>query len=87
VVHFINPLSAIVLFAGAIGAAVLACRFNLQRPTLWRALRCLAGGAVMGCGAAAIPGGNTGIDAVRRIGLRVLAFGLMLAVMVLGFTR
>ena len=87
--HWRTHMSAITLFAGAIGAAVLAGRFNLQRPMLWRALRCLAGGAVMGCGAALIPGGNDSLLLWAIPGLTlygVLAFGLMLGVIFLGFT-
>ncbi|HEV7431976.1 MAG TPA: YeeE/YedE thiosulfate transporter family protein [Steroidobacteraceae bacterium] len=86
--HWRNHLSAVTLFAGAIGAAVFAGRFRVQWPTLWRALRCLAGGAIMGCGAALIPGGNDSLLLWAIPGLTVygvLAFGLMLGVMALGF--
>ncbi len=86
--HWRAQLPAVGLFAGAIGAALLAGRFELQRPRLWRALRCLLGGAIMGCGAALIPGGNDSLLLWAIPGLTmygVLAFGLMLAVMALGF--
>jgi uncharacterized protein len=86
--HWRTHVSALALFAGAIGAALLAGRFDLQRPRLWRALRCLVGGAIMGCGAALIPGGNDSLLLWAIPGLTiygVLAFGLMLAVMTIGF--
>ena len=82
-------LSALSLFVGAIGAAVLAGQFRLRRLTLWRALRCLAGGATMGYGAALIPGGNDNLLLWAIPGLTLygaLSFGLMLATMGLGFT-
>jgi sulfur transporter len=86
--HWRMHSAAAALFAGAIGAAMMAGRFKLQRPRLWRALRCLAGGAVMGGGAALIPGGNDNLLLWAIPGLTLyglLAFGLMLAVMALGF--
>ena len=83
-----TSLSALALFAGAIGEAALAGRFLLQPPNLQRALRCLAGGSVMGFGAALVPGGNDNlllwaIPGLTRYG--VLAYGLMLGVIVMGF--
>ncbi len=89
VTHWRAYLPAAGLFAGAIGAAVLAGRFELQRPMPWRALRCLAGGAIMGWGAALIPGGNDTLLLWAVPGLTLygtLAFAVMLAVMALGFT-
>lgn len=50
--------SAALLFAGATAGALLQHRWQFVRPDGWRALRCLAGGALMGAGAHAIPGGN-----------------------------
>ena len=87
--HWRASLPAVTLFAGAIGAATLAGRFRLQRPKLWRALRCLGGGAIMGCGAALVPGGNDSLLLWAIPGLTlygVSAFGLMLGAMGLGFT-
>ena len=46
------------LFAGAVLGSRLSGRFELQRPTLKPALRCMAGGALMGAGATMVPGGN-----------------------------
>jgi len=86
--HWRMHAAAATLFTGAIGAAVLSGRFKLQRPALGRALRCLVGGAAMGCGAALIPGGNDNLLLWAIPGLTLyglLAFGLMLAVMALGF--
>jgi toxin CptA len=51
-------LAALSLFAGAVSASVLAGRWRVQAPTLGRGARCLLGGALMGWGAALIPGGN-----------------------------
>jgi hypothetical protein len=83
-----TSLSAVALFAGAIGEAALAGRFLMQPPNLQRALRCLVGGSVMGFGAALVPGGNDNlllwaIPGLTRYG--VLAYGLMLGVIVMGF--
>ena len=81
-------LSALTLFAGAICGATLAGRFYLQRPMLGRALRCLAGGATMGCGAALVPGGNDNLLLWAIPGLTLygaLAYGLMLGAIGLGF--
>ena len=87
-VHWRAYSPALALFAGAIGGAVLAGRFALQRPMPLRALRCLAGGAIMGFGAALIPGGNDSLLLWAIPGLTwygALAFGVMLAVLALGF--
>jgi uncharacterized protein len=84
-----SDLSALSLFVGAIGAAVLAGQFQLRRLMLWKALRCLAGGVTMGYGAALIPGGNDSLLLWAIPGLTLygaLAFGLMLTTMGLGFT-
>jgi hypothetical protein len=75
-------LSALLLFTGALTGAWLAGRFQWQRPTLARALRCLAGGSVMGFGAALVPGGNDSLLLWAIPGLTVygaLAYGSMLA--------
>ncbi|MBS0387789.1 MAG: YeeE/YedE family protein [Proteobacteria bacterium] len=81
-------LSALLLFAGALAGAALAGRFHLQRPTLLRALRCAAGGLVMGFGAALVPGGNDMLLLWAIPGLTiygVLAYLVMLAVIAAGF--
>lgn len=81
-------LSALLLFAGAIAGAQLGGRFKLQWPTLQRALRCAAGGLVMGCGAALVPGGNDALLLWAIPGLTVygvLAYTVMLATVGLGF--
>ncbi|HVN99178.1 MAG TPA: YeeE/YedE thiosulfate transporter family protein [Steroidobacteraceae bacterium] len=81
-------LSALLLFAGALAGAALAGRFRLQRPTPWRALRCAAGGLVMGFGAALVPGGNDMLLLWAIPGLTIygaLAYGVMLAVIAAGF--
>ena len=83
-----GELSALALFVGAIGAAVLAGEFRLQRPTPWRALRCLSGGVILGFGAALIPGGNDSLLLWAIPGLTLYgasAFGLMLGAIGLGF--
>jgi toxin CptA len=81
-------LSALLLFGGALAGAALAGRFQLQRPTMRRALRCAAGGLVMGFGAALVPGGNDMLLLWAIPGLTlygVLAYLLMLAVIAAGF--
>ena len=81
-------LSALLLFAGALVGAALAGRFHLQWPTLWRALRCAAGGVVMGFGAALVPGGNDMLLLWAIPGLTLygaLAYLIMLGVIALGF--
>ncbi len=49
---------AAALVGGAIYAALRSGRFRLRLPTLGGWSRCFAGGTVMGCSAALIPGGN-----------------------------
>ena len=81
-------LSALLLFAGALVGAAVAGRFHLQWPTLWRALRCAAGGVVMGFGAALVPGGNDMLLLWAIPGLTLygaLAYLVMLGVIALGF--
>jgi uncharacterized protein len=83
-----GELSALGLFVGAIGAAVLTGQFHLQRLSPWRALRCLSGGAILGYGAELIPGGNDSLLLWAIPGLTLygaLAFGLMLGAIGLGF--
>lgn len=86
--HWRADLAAVTLFAGAIGSATLAGRFHLQWPMLKRASRCFAGGAIMGCGAALVPGGNDNLLLWAIPGLTLyglLAYGLMLGVIGLAF--
>jgi hypothetical protein len=81
-------LSALLLFAGALAGAWLAGSFRLQRPAWRRALRCAAGGLVMGFGAALVPGGNDTLLLWAIPGLTVygaLAYFLMLATIAAGF--
>lgn len=81
-------LSALLLFAGALAGAALAGRFNLQRPTWLRALRCAGGGLLMGFGAALVPGGNDTLLLWAIPGLTIygaLAYVIMLGVIGLGF--
>jgi toxin CptA len=83
-----GELYALSLFAGAIGAAALGGQFRLQRLMPWRVLRCLCGGAILGYGAALIPGGNDSLLLWAIPGLTLygaLAFGLMLGAIGLGF--
>ena len=80
-------LSALLLFAGAVSGAWLAGRFQLQWPSPARALRCLAGGAIMGFGAAQVPGGNDLLLLWAIPGLTiygVLAYGSMLLLIAAG---
>jgi toxin CptA len=86
--HWRAHAPAFTLFAGAVGAAILGGQFNLQGPSPARALRCLSGGAIMGCGAALVPGGNDSLLLWAIPGLTAygaVAFGLMLGVMAIGF--
>ena len=81
-------LAALLLFAGALAGAWLAGRFQLQRPSWRRALRCAAGGLVMGFGAALVPGGNDTLLLWAIPGLTIygaLAYLVMLATIGLGF--
>ena len=80
-------LSALLLFAGAASGALYAGRFTLQWPTVARSLRCLAGGTIMGLGAARIPGGNDLLLLWAIPGLTLygaLAYGSMLFVIAAG---
>jgi hypothetical protein len=80
-------LAALLLFAGAVSGALYAGRFALQWPTLMRSLRCLAGGAIMGLGAARVPGGNDLLLLWAIPGLTIygaLAYGSMLFVIAAG---
>ncbi len=81
-------LSALLLFAGALAGAWRAGSFRLQRPERWRALRCAAGGLIMGCGAALVPGGNDSLLLWAIPGLTLygaLAYFLMLGTIAAGF--
>jgi toxin CptA len=81
-------LSALLLFAGALAGAWLSGSFRLQRPAWRRALRCAAGGLIMGCGAALVPGGNDSLLLWAIPGLTLygaLAYFLMLATIAAGF--
>jgi len=80
-------LAALLLFAGAAAGALYTRRFTLQWPTLGRSFRCLAGGAIMGWGAARIPGGNDLLLLWAIPGLTLygaLAYGSMLLVIASG---
>jgi hypothetical protein len=80
-------LSALLLFAGAVSGAWFTGRFRLQWPSAARALRGLAGGAIMGFGAARVPGGNDLLLLWAIPGLTVygaLAYGSMLFVIAAG---
>ncbi len=80
-------LAALLLFAGAWSGAWLAGRFRLQWPTPARSLRCLAGGAIMGFGAARVPGGNDLLLLWAIPGLTIygaLAYGSMLFLIAAG---
>lgn len=81
-------LSALLLFAGALAGAWLSGSFRLQRPAWRRGLRCAAGGLIMGCGAALVPGGNDSLLVWAIPGLTIygaLAYFLMLATIAAGF--
>lgn len=56
-----KSLLALALFAGAIAGGWTSGRLKLVAPAPARVVRCLAGGGLMGAGAALIPGGNTGL--------------------------
>ena len=80
-------LAALLLFAGAWSGAWLAGRFRLQWPTAARSLRCLVGGAIMGFGAARVPGGNDLLLLWAIPGLTLygaLAYGSMLLLIASG---
>jgi hypothetical protein len=81
-------LSALLLFAGALAGAWLAGNFRLQRPEWRRGLRCAAGGLIMGCGAALVPGGNDSLLLWAIPGLTLygaLAYLIMLGTIAAGF--
>jgi toxin CptA len=81
-------LSALLLFAGALAGAWLAGSFRLQRPEWRRGLRCAAGGLIMGCGAALVPGGNDSLLLWAIPGLTLygaLAYLIMLGTIAAGF--
>jgi hypothetical protein len=81
-------LSALLLFAGALAGAWLAGSFRLQRPQWRRGLRCAAGGLIMGCGAALVPGGNDSLLLWAIPGLTLygaLAYLIMLGTIAAGF--
>jgi len=59
---------------GVIVGAGVARRFELVRPGLFRALRCLVGGAVMAYGASRIPGGNDALLLWSIPGLTLYGF-------------
>jgi len=85
--HWRDNLPAVALFAGAVAGALAAGRLHWRRPTLVRSLRCLAGGAAMGVGAALVPGGNDTLLlwAIPGLTLRgALAYATMLATIALG---
>ena len=52
------PLLILAVLAGALLAARARNRLRLRRPTCAAVARCLAGGLLMGTGAALVPGGN-----------------------------
>ena len=57
-IDWVANAAAVALFAGALAGSWLAGDWQPRRPSLLQSLRCLAGGALMGTGAALIPGGN-----------------------------
>jgi hypothetical protein len=69
-----QQVPAVAMFLGVGGGALLAGRFVLVRPTMARALRCLAGGAVMAYGASCIPGGNDALLLWSIPGLTLYGF-------------
>jgi len=80
-------LAALLLFAGAWSGAWLTGRFRLQWPSAARSLRCLAGGLIMGFGAARVPGGNDLLLLWAIPGLTLygaLAYGSMLLLIAAG---
>jgi hypothetical protein len=84
---WISNLSALLLFAGAWSGAWFAGQFHLQWPSAARSLRCLAGGAIMGFGAARVPGGNDLLLLWAIPGLTLygaLAYGSMLLLIAAG---
>jgi toxin CptA len=87
-VSWSSVAAALGLFAGAVIGATLGGRFRLQPFRVLRALRCLAGGAIMGFGAALVPGGNDNLLLWAIPGLAAygfLAYGLMLGSILAAF--
>jgi toxin CptA len=75
-------LPAIAIFAGAISSSLLAGQFQLARPSVVKAARCVGGGILMAYAAAQVPGGNDSlllwaIPSLALYGL--VAYLLMLA--------
>lgn len=60
-----DTLTRVLLFAallrGALKGGSASGRLTLVRPSLASMLRCLTGGALMGCGSLLVPGGNDGL--------------------------
>jgi toxin CptA len=84
----LRMLLALVFLGGAFVGALTARRFKLRTPSLRGVVARLFGGALMGFGAALIPGGN---DALVLMGLPLLqpaafvAYAAMVAVIAAGF--
>ncbi len=79
---------ALAIFLGVSAGSLLGGRFQLVWPGLPRALRCLAGGALMGYGASRIPGGSDAlllwcIPGLTRYGL--VAYAVMLLMLSAAF--
>ncbi len=75
------------LFAGSVLAGWIGGQIRHQRPTLGVALRCLAGGALLGAGGVLVPGSN---DGLLLLGIPLLqphawlAFAMMMAAIWIG---
>lgn len=83
-----DELPALSLFTGVGASALLAGRFRLVRPQWVRSARCLAGGALMACGASRIPGGNDALLLWSIPGLTLhglVAYALMLLTLIAAF--
>ena len=81
-------LAALSLFAGAIISSCWSGRWHRQNPRPARALRCLAGGLLMGVGAKLIPGGSDMLLLWAIPGLTLygaVAYLVMLATLALAF--
>jgi hypothetical protein len=81
-------LAALSLFAGAIISSIWSGRWHRQNPRPARALRCLAGGLLMGVGAKLIPGGSDMLLLWAIPGLTLygaVAYLIMLATLALSF--
>lgn len=57
----IRGIMVIALLAGAVAGGALAGKLRREAPQLGTALRCTAGGMLMGMGAALVPGSNDGL--------------------------